>query len=90
MKRKGIKALVITLICLAAAGGVGFGAVKLMQSRGGEVAVYPASSFITSADWVTNAQAEGVVSTDRIQSVYLSNTQVVTEIYVQELSLIHI
>ncbi len=82
--RKGVKALVITLISLAAAAGAAFGVVKLLQSSRGEVNVYPASYFITGADWANTAQTDGIVSTDRIQSVYLSDTQVITDIYVTE------
>jgi len=81
MKRKKIVAVIVAAALVA---GAVFGGVTLAKGRRGEVSVYPASEFITDADWISSSQTEGLVSTDRIQSVYVSDTQVVTEVYVEE------
>lgn len=81
---KKSKKWVAAFLAAAIAAGAGFGGVTLLKNRGGEVNVYPADRFITSADWAANAQTDGIVSTDRIQSIYLSSTQVVTDVYVTE------
>ena len=81
MKKKRIIAIVVAAAVLA---GAVFGGVTLAKNRGGEVSVYPASDFTTNAEWAASSQTDGIVSTDRIQSVYLSDTQVITEIYVEE------
>ena len=85
MKKKNpVKIIIIGVLSAALLAGGAFGGVKLAQSRGGEVNVYPVSSFSTSAEWMNSVQTDGLVSTDRIQSVYLSSTQQITEIYVEE------
>ncbi len=85
MKRKNpLKTILITVLVLAVAAGAAYGAFRYFGSRGGEVSVYPVNQLITSAEWVDAVEMEGGVTTDRIQSVYVSSTQQITEVYVRE------
>lgn len=78
------KAALIALLCVAVLGGGVYGVLRLLKShRSKPVNVYAASNFILSG-YDTEAETEGLVTTDRIQSIYLTSTQRVTEIYVTE------
>lgn len=83
-KRNPAKIIVIVVLIAALLGGGTFGAVRLAKNGGGEVNVYPVSAFSTDAEWMNTSETGGSVTTDRIQSVYLSDTQQITEIYVEE------
>ncbi len=78
------KAALIALLCVAVLGGGVYGILRLVKSRrSGPVNVYAATNLILNG-YNTEAQTEGLVTTDRIQSIYLTSTQRVTEIYVTE------
>lgn len=78
------KAALIALLCVAVLGGGVYGILRLVKSRrSGPVNVYAASNF-TLSGISTDAETEGLVTTDRIQSIYLTSTQRVMEIYVTE------
>ena len=79
---KWAKTLTITLLSLAAAGGGIFGV--LLAIRGNEAVKVYAPEDVGQYASSGNAQTEGAVTTDRVQSVYLSNTQEVTKIHVKE------
>lgn len=81
MKGKKWIAILLAVVILLGAGG---GGLLIWKNNSGEVNVYPVDYFTTSADWATSSQTDGIVSTDRIQSVYISSTQVVTAIHVEE------
>lgn len=86
MKRKNVKkAVIITLVCLIALGGIGTGVFMYLQNRsGGEVNVYPVSDLSTSAGYYSEVMTDGNVTADKMQSVRITSTQTVTEIYVEE------
>ncbi len=84
-KRKSPKGLIITLAVLLFVAGAGAGGYFLWQNYGGkEVNVYPVENLSMDYDWATEAQTDGRVTTDKLQSVYISQTQQITEIYVEE------
>ena len=82
--RSKVKMLVIALAILAALAGAAAGVTALVRRNSGKVDVYPVSDLITDASWVTDTQIEGFVTTDQNQSVYVSSTEQVTEVYVEE------
>lgn len=88
--KRTVRIILIAIVAAALLAGGTFGAVKLFNSRSGEVNVYPVADFSTGADWLSGAETEGLVSADRIQSVYVSSTQQITEIYVEEGQTVHI
>ena len=79
---KWVKTLLITLLSLAVAGGGVYGVLLLI--RGNEAVKVYALEDVGQYASSGNAQTEGLVTTDRVQSVYLSNTQEVTKIHVKE------
>ena len=86
MKRKSKgKTVLITLICLAAAAGIGVGAWFLTQNRTKEpVKVYSFQYMGMTEYWGDSQESYGPVTTDRIQTVFLSDTQTITEVHVQQ------
>ena len=86
MKRKSKgKALVITLVCLVAAAGVGVGAWFLTRNNSTEpVKVFPFMQMGMTEYWGDSQESYGPVTTDRVQTVFLSETQTVTEVLVQQ------
>ena len=84
MKRKG-KALIITLICLVAAAGIGVGAWFLLGSRNSEaVKVFPFMQMGMTEYWGDSQESYGPVTTDKVETVFLSETQTVVEVLVQQ------
>ena len=61
-------------------GGVVFG----LRGRGEPVGVYPFSMVGMTEFWGDNQESYGPVTTDRIQTVFLSDTQTITEVKVKE------
>ena len=83
-KKLNVKKLLIALVILAVLALAVFGIAALVRRGTGKVDVYPVSELITDASWVTDSQIEGTVTTDENQSVYISSTEQVTEVYVRE------
>ena len=86
MKRKSKgKALVITLVCLVTVALIGAGAWFLAGSRNVEpVKVFPFMQMGMTEYWGDSQESYGPVTTDRVQTVFLSETQTVTEVLVQQ------
>lgn len=79
MKGKKILIGVIALVLAAAIGvGIWFGT----RGSGEPVNVFPFRYIGMTEYWGDNQESYGPVSTDRIQTVYISDTQIVTEIAV--------
>ena len=77
-----------SLIAIAAAAAVGtsgfFGWRYYADSHVPPIKVYPFSYVGMTEYWGNNRESYGSVTTDRIQTVYLSNTQTVSEILVKK------
>ena len=70
------------LIAALLGGGI-YGILLLVRGSGGKVKVYPIMDFCTSyAD--DQAETQGLVTPDRMQSVYVSETQKITKFFVRE------
>ena len=84
MKNKGKKIVVIVLV-VAILLGAGGGAWYWFGHRNTEpVYVFPFEYVGMTEYWGDSQESNGPVSTDKIQTVYLSDTQSVTEILVAE------
>ncbi|MEA4964320.1 MAG: HlyD family efflux transporter periplasmic adaptor subunit [Oscillospiraceae bacterium] len=82
---KTVKRVVIG--CAVAAGVTGAvwgGLVIYRNSQKKPVNVYAMSNFSMTEYWGDSAEAYGMVTTDQLQDVYISDTQQVQEIYVTE------
>lgn len=85
MKRKSAgKTLLIVLLCLVLAGAAGAGIWYFAGNTTGEpVPVFPFNYLGMTEYWGDSQESYGFVETDGVQTVYLSNTQSVTEILVE-------
>lgn len=83
--KKSPKKLLITLTILLGVAAAATGGYYLLKHFSGkEVNVYSVEDLSMNYSWATEAQTDGRVTTDKIQSVYISGTQQITEIYVEE------
>lgn len=77
-----------TMICLTLVAAIGVGSVfgwrQLRQGSGEPVKVYAFDLIGMTEYWGDVKESYGPVSTDKIQTIYLSDTQTVSEILVQE------
>ncbi len=82
---KWLRSVLIAVLALGVTGGGIYGVLTVMKNRStGPVNVYEAAELCTSYSGINQSETEGEVTTDRIQSVYISATQQVTEVYVTE------
>ena len=86
MKRKSRgKKILITVICLVLVCAIGGGVWFVTNRQGGEpVNVFPFNYVGMTEYWGDSQESYGNVRTDGVQTVYLSDTQTVTEILVQQ------
>ena len=83
MKRKSKgKGLLIALIVVLVLGAAGAGVWYFTQNRSTEpVGVYPFYYVGMTEYWGDSQESYGPVTTDRVQTVFLSDTQTVTEVF---------
>ena len=82
-KSKGRKIL-ISLICLVLVASIGVGVWYFAGNSGSEpVPVFPFYYLGMTEYWGDSQESYGFVQTDGVQTVYLSTTQTVTEIFVE-------
>ena len=86
MKPKSkMKKVLIVLLVVVLVAGVGLGGWYFTQNRSKEpVNVYPFSYIGMTEYWGDSQESYGPITTDRIQTVFVSDTQTVTEILVAE------
>ena len=86
MKRKSkgkVWIILAVVLCLAAGGA--FAGWYFLQNRNAEpVKVFPFQYIGMTEYWGDSQESYGPVTTDRIQTVFLSDTQTVTEILVKQ------
>ena len=76
--------LVFVLVAAILGGGIYGGLTYWKKSRKKAVDVYPVADFAMTEYWGDNSEAYGIVTADQLQKVYLSDTQTITEFYVDE------
>ena len=80
-KKKRILVIVISLVLVAAiAAGIFFGT----RGKSEPVGVYPFNQVGMTEYWGDSQESYGPVTTDKIQNIFLSDTQTVTEILVSQ------
>lgn len=78
------KKLLLGGIALALTGAIGAGIFFGTRGKTEPVAVYPFNQVGMTEYWGDSQESYGPVTTDKIQSIFLSDTQTVTEILVSE------
>ena len=87
---KTVKRIIIgVLITALVGGGVWGGLLLLGRQRRKPVNVYDMNELVMTGYWGDNTEAYGMVTTTGLQSVYISETHQITEIYVSEGQEIH-
>lgn len=82
---KTVKRSLLIAAGVAAACGVVWGGLTLARdAQRGNVNVYAVSDFSMTDYWGDTSQTSGMVSTDKMQKIFLSDTQKVSKVYVQE------
>lgn len=86
MKKLSVKTkkTVISVTAGVAAAAILGGVVFGLRGRGEPVGVYPFSMVGMTEFWGDNQESYGPVTTDRIQTVFLSDTQTITGVQVKE------
>ena len=81
-KRK-LKTILLSLISLLLVAGIGFGAWYFLGSANGDpVFVYEFSYIGMTEYWGDSQESYGPVTTSNIQTIFVSDTQTITEIFV--------
>ena len=78
------RALLIAAGVIAACGAVWGGLTLARNAHRGNVDVYAVSDFSMTDYWGDTSQTSGMVSTDQMQKIFLSDTQKVKQVYVKE------
>ena len=82
---KTMKRALLIVGGVAVACGVVWGILTLARNaHRGNVDVYAVSDFSMTDYWGDTSQTSGMVSTDRMQKIFLSDTQKVKQVYVKE------
>lgn len=82
---KKVKKLLLIAAGIAAAAALVWGGMTLAKNaQRGSVNVYAVSDFSMSDYWGDTSQTSGMVTTDEVQKIFLSKTQKVKEVYVEE------
>lgn len=89
--KKALKRLLITVLVLALIGGGIYGGLMVYKkTQTKPVNVYSLDYFAMTDYWGDASEAYGMVTTDKIQTIMLSDTQTVTEVFVTEGQEVHV
>ena len=84
MKQKKWLKILLPIVAVAAAGAIGLGIFQTAGQQNGEpVNVYPFEYIGMTEYWADSQESYGPVQTDKVQTVYLSETQSVVQVLVQ-------
>ena len=84
MNKKLKKIIITAAIVLAACGAVWGGLTIARNAQRGDVNVYSVSDFAMTNYWGDTSSTNGMVTTDKLQKIYVSSTQTVSKVYVTE------
>ena len=84
MNKKLKKIIITAAIALAACGAVWGGLTIARNAQRGDVNVYSVSDFAMTNYWGDTSSTNGMVTTDKLQKIYVSSTQTVSKVYVTE------
>ena len=78
------KTLLIVGIAVAVCAAVWGGLTLARNAQRGDVKVFDVPSFAMTDYWGDTANTSGSVGTDKLQKIYLSQSQTVSQVYVKE------
>ena len=82
---KKVKKVIIAVVCAAAVCGAVWGGLTIARNaQRGDVNVYAVGDCAMTDYWGDNSNTGGMVTTDKLQKIYISQSQTVTKVWVKE------
>ena len=82
---KRLKKTLIIVACVAAGCGAVWGGLTIARNaQRGDVNVYAVGDFAMTDYWGDSSNTSGMVTTDTLQKIYISQSQTVTKVWVKE------
>lgn len=82
---KRLKKTLIIVACVAAGCGAVWGGLTIARNaQRGDVNVYAVSDFAMTDYWGDSSNTSGMVTTDKLQKIFISQSQTVTKVWVKE------
>ena len=82
---KKLKKGIIAVVCTVAVCGAVWGGLTIARNaQRGDVNVYAVGDFAMTDYWGDNSNTSGMVTTDKLQKIYISQSQTVTKVWVKE------
>lgn len=82
---KRLKKTLIVAACVAAGCGAVWGGLTIARNaQRGDVNVYAVNDFAMTDYWGDSSNTSGMVTTDKLQKIYISQSQTVTKVWVKE------
>lgn len=84
MSKKLKKALIVIACVIAGCGAVWGGLTIARNAQRGDVNVYAVNDFAMTNYWGDTSNTSGMVTTDKLQKIYISQSQTVKKVWVKE------
>lgn len=84
MNKKLKKIIITAAIAVAACGAVWGGLTIARNAQRGDVNVYAVNDFAMTDYWGDTSNTSGMVTTDKLQKIYISQSQTVKKVWVKE------
>ena len=84
MSRKLKKTLIVIACVIAGCGAVWGGLTIARNAQRGDVNVYAVNDFAMTNYWGDTSNTSGMVTTDKLQKIYISQSQTVKKVWVKE------
>ena len=82
---KKLKKAIITAVCVVAGCGAVWGGLTIARNaQRGDVNVYAVNDFAMTSYWGDSSNTSGMVTTDKLQKIYISQSQTVKKVWVKE------
>ena len=82
---KKVKKAIIAVVCTVAVCGAVWGGLTIARNaQRGDVNVYAVNDCAMTDYWGDNSNTSGMVTTDKLQKIYISQSQTVTKVWVKE------
>ena len=82
---KKLKKAIITVVCVLAGCGAVWGGLTIARNaQRGDVNVYAVNDFAMTDYWGDTSNTSGMVTTDKLQKIYISQSQTVKKVWVKE------
>lgn len=82
---KKLKRVIITAVCVVGVCGAVWGGLTIARNaQRGDVNVYAVNDFAMTDYWGDTSNTSGMVTTDKLQKIYISQSQTVKKVWVKE------